>query len=386
MGHAGQHRFEQLRVGLRVVRQQQTMEKQPDLENRSPVDGGSSVKPHRSTVSLNAKAFWTVAAWLLLLCAHPAGAQIQDIHRISDGTFDSHVQYRRFDIPKGKAVEIANLEGPAKITYFYITDDGLPKFHPGLVLKVFWDDAKEPSINVPLADFFGAFERKAIDYQSRLLSINHHCYMSYLPMPFSKRARFLLANDGDEDYSRVIAYGIDYEKGTMFAGEKSRLHCAWRRSNPTKDSVHTLLEARGRGHYIGNFLYVHSRYAGWWGEGDTVFTVNGKAITHTPGTEDEYGSAWGFEHTFSYLDTGYLQMDNGRHRMYRWYAANPVRFQSSLKVQIQNQRWAEGSQIPSRDDYTSVVFWYQDQPQSVTLAPFAARTAPSQAVEYAKKP
>ncbi len=93
-----------------------------------------------------------------------------------------------------------------------------------------------------------------------------------------------------------------------------------------------------------------------------------------------------FERAFSYLDTGYLQMDNGRHRMYRWYAANPVRFQSSLKVQIQNQRWAEGSQIPSRDDYTSVVFWYQDQPQSVTLAPFAARTAPSQAVEYAKKP
>lgn len=340
----------------------------------------------QSMASLTAKAVWSMAAWLLFFCAGPTSAQMSDIFRLSDNTSHSHVQYHRFDIAKGKAVELANLQGPGKITYFYITDDGAPKLHPGLVLKVFWDDAREPSINVPLADFFGAFDTKTIDYQSRLLSINHHCYMSYLPMPFSKRARFVLANDGTEDYSRVIAYGIDYEKGQTFANEKSRLHCAWNRSNPTRESMHVLLQARGRGHYVGNFLYVHSRYEGWWGEGDTIFTVNGKPMTHTPGTEDEYGSAWGFDHTFSYLDAGYIQMENGRHRMYRWYAANPVRFQSSLKVEIQNQRWVDGSQTPSRDDYTSVAFWYQDQPQGVTLQPFSERIAPSQAVEYPKLP
>ncbi len=355
------------------------------------VAADSMVKRRRRMAGLSASGFsantfLTAAVWILFFCIHPARAQMPDIYRLSDSTSNSHVQYRRFDIPKGKAVEIANLQGPGKVTYFYITDDGLPKFHPGLVLKVFWDDAREPSINVPLADFFGAFETKTIDYESRLLSINHHCYMSYLPMPFSRRARFVLANDGSEDYSRVIAYGIDYEKGQTFANEKSRLHCTWKRSNPTRESAHTLLQARGRGHYVGNFLYVNSRYEGWWGEGDTVFTVNGKAMTHTPGTEDEYGSAWAFEHTFSYLDTGYIQMENGRHRMYRWYAANPVRFGSSLTVAIQNQRWLAHQQVPSRDDYTSVAFWYQDQPQGVTLQPFSERTAPSQAVEYPKQP
>jgi hypothetical protein len=46
------------------------------------------------------------------------------------------------------------------------------------VLKVFWDEAVEPSIRVPLWAFFGALERKTIDYQSLALRINHYCYMS----------------------------------------------------------------------------------------------------------------------------------------------------------------------------------------------------------------
>lgn len=334
-----------------------------------------------------ATALWAVAASCLLIAwPDPAGAQVHDIFRITDGTSDSHVEYHRFDIPRGKEVELANLQGPGKVTYFYITDDNQESgemFYPGLVLKVFWDDEKEPSINVPLSDFFGAFERKAIDYQSRFMSINHFCYMSYLPMPFSKRARFVLANDGEEDYSRVVAYGIDYEKSERFADEKSRLHCVWKRSNPTEGSVHTLLECTGRGHYVGSFLYVQSRYEGWWGEGDTIFSLDGKSITHTPGTEDEYGSCWGFGHTYSYLDSGYIQMEDGKNRMYRWYFANPVRFQKSLKVQIQNQRWAD-SQVPSRDDYTSVAFWYQEQPRGVALQPFKERVAPSRAAEYVK--
>ncbi len=35
--------------------------------------------------------------------------------------------------------------------------------------------------------------------------------MCYLPMPFSKQARFVLANDSEKEYNGLIAYGIDYE-------------------------------------------------------------------------------------------------------------------------------------------------------------------------------
>ena len=71
--------------------------------------------------------------------------------------------------------------------------------------------------------------------------------------------------------------------------------------------------------------------------------------------------------------------------MYRWYLANPVRFQKSLKVDIQNQRWHKG-QVKSGDDYTSVVFWYQtDRKQPVSLPPYAERIALSKAIHYDKK-
>jgi len=97
---------------------------------------------------------------------------------------------------------------------------------------------------------------------------------------------------------------------------------------------------------VGNFLQVHSRYPGWWGEGDTIFHIDGKTTTHTPGTEDEYGSCWGFEHTYSYLNSGYLLMEEEDHRMYRWYLPNPVRFQQLFKVEIQNQRYDNAQEPP----------------------------------------
>jgi hypothetical protein len=328
----------------------------------------------------------TQIAALTACCA--AAQNVQDVYRLSPGQFANHMEYHDIDLDPGKEVELASLAGPGLVTYFYITDSSSPgksgNFYAGLTLKVYWDDEKEPSIWVPLWDFFGALDRTPIDYQSALLQLNHRCFMSYLPMPFSTRARFVLANDGDVRYSRLVAYGIDYEKNAAYAMERSRLHCTWKRSNPTRDGLHTILEVNGSGHYVGNFLQVFTRYTGWWGEGDTIFDVDGKTMTHTPGTEDEYGSCWQFEHTFSYMYAGYIQNDAGKNRMYRWYVTNPVRFQKSLKVVIQNQRY-QGGQLPSKDDYTSVAYWYQDGAHPVpALQPFAERTAPTEAASYTK--
>jgi hypothetical protein len=151
---------------------------------------------------------------------------------------------------------------------------------------------------------FFAISGRALDYQSLPMQINHYCYMSYRPMPFSRHARFVLANDGNEVYSRSVAYGIDSERDQAYATEPSRLHVGWRRSNPVREGIHTLLDVTGRGQYIGDFLQVNTNYEGWWGEGDAIFHVDGRALTHAPGTEDEYGSTWGFGHTYSYSCSG----------------------------------------------------------------------------------
>jgi hypothetical protein len=341
------------------------------------------------------------AAAVILLCpllASPAAAQqLGDLYRVRDAVSGSHVEYHDVAVPKGKEVVLADLKGPAKVTYFYVTPIS------DMVLKIFWDDESQPSVLAPLGDFFGALRGKAVDYQSSPMQIEHGCYMCHLPMPFSKRARFVLANDSGKDYSTSMAYGIDYEQNQRYAAEKSRLHCTWRRSNPVPagappldrviaksqcggknniDTRHTILEVKGRGHYVGDFLHVSTKNTGWWGEGVTVFHVDGKTMVHTPGTEDEYGSCWAFGGTFAYPYCGYLLKEKGNNLMYRWYVANPVRFRQSLKVEIQDI-YEFG---PGADDFTSVAFWYQEEPHCpFTLQPFAERTAPSRAHLVVKK-
>jgi hypothetical protein len=324
--------------------------------------------------------FGIVAALSSLLPSRAVGQDLHDLYRIRDGVSDTHMEYHEVKLPPGKEVVLGDLKGPGKVTYWYITDSSGGKFYPGLVLKIFWDGADQPSVNVPLSDFFGAMGGHTIDYQSVPMQIEHFCYMCYLPMPFSERARFVLANDGDKEYRQSMAWGIDYEQDRRFAEEKSRLCCTWRRSNPTKEGMHTILDVRGRGHYVGNFLQVDTRFGGWWGEGDTIFHRDGKQITHTPGTEDEYGACWDFGNTYSYLYSGYLQHDKGHNRMYRWYLANPVRFRESLKVEIQNQHQNGTPTTTDADDYTCIAYWYQESPrQAVSLQPYAERTAPSKA-------
>jgi len=47
-----------------------------------------------------------------------------------------------------------------------------------LALKVFWDDEKSPSINLPLSDSFGAIASETIDRQSAVMQINHFYCLS----------------------------------------------------------------------------------------------------------------------------------------------------------------------------------------------------------------
>jgi hypothetical protein len=329
------------------------------------------------------ETFSGIAAPLLWAAAAGAafGQSASDLYRITDGVTGAVSAFHQVSVPKQNETVLAKLQGPGKVTYFYITDDTAGKWYPGLVLKVFWDDATEPSICVPLADFFGAVAGRSVDYQSAVMQINHACFMCYLPMPFSKSARFALANDGDRDYSQKVAFGIDSEQHPAYAGEKSRLHCEWRRGNPVTNGLHTVLEARGRGQYVGSILQAVSKSRDvWFGEGDTIFHLDGKTVTHSPGTEDEYGSCWEDPRwrTFSSMYCGHPLNENGVNRMYRWYVANPVRFQQGLKVEIQNQHDNGRPTTTDADDYTSLAFWYQEGPQRVAALPgFMERTAGS---------
>ena len=67
------------------------------------------------------------------LCIPRATAQGgAEIYQIKENVFRSHVEYHGVKIAKGGEVTLADLTGPGKVTYWYITDDKNGQWYPGL--------------------------------------------------------------------------------------------------------------------------------------------------------------------------------------------------------------------------------------------------------------
>ena len=58
-----------------------------------------------------------------------------------------------------------------------------------------------------------------------------------------------------------------------------------------------------------------------------------------------------------------LYQSQQRFGLYRWHVADPVRFDSDLRVTIQALGWRSGGRyLPLMDDIASVAYWYQMEP------------------------
>ena len=142
---------------------------------------------------------------------------------------------------------------------------------------------------------------------------------------------------------------------------------------------------RGKGQYVGAFLYVGLNNAGgWWGEGEVKFFMDGDTDFPTicgTGTEDYFGGAYNWDvngkyTTYSAPFMGMYQViqpdglyaSQQRFSMYRWHIMDPIRFERDLKVTIQDLGWRrEGRYLVRQDDMASVAFWYQTLPTAPLL-------------------
>jgi hypothetical protein len=95
----------------------------------------------------------------------------------------------RINIHAGETAEIMNVEGPGMISRIWITIDSRdPDYLRRITLRMYWDEEAEPSVEVPVGDFFGnAFEYK--HYTSRFLGMSSGGYYCYFPMPFNNSAK-----------------------------------------------------------------------------------------------------------------------------------------------------------------------------------------------------
>ena len=287
-------------------------------------------------------------------------------------------------IAAGQTFQMADIAGPGAIQHMWLTPTGAWR---NSILRIYWDDQEQPAVECPVGDFFGQGWGQVAYISSLAVCVNPGSgFNSYWEMPFQKRCRITLENRAAEEM--VLYYQITYVL-TEVPADCAYFHAQFRRVNPLPyGSVYTLLDGvRGQGHYVGTYMAWGSNNAGWWGEGESKFFMDGDAEYPTicgTGTEDYFCGAYGFEdprtHAYATYSTPYagfhqvikpdgLFASQTRLGMYRWHITDPIRFQQDLRVTIQALGWRSGGRyLPLQDDLASVAYWYQTLP----AAPFPA--------------
>ncbi len=296
-------------------------------------------------------------------------------------------------IEPGATLVLAEMDGPGEITHFWNTVSSPDPFYGrSLVLRFYWDGQEYPSVEVPLGDFFGMGHGAMESYTSQPAAISSfgRAKTCYWRMPFAKHARVTVTNESTEHRCDSFYYYLDWHSLASFPEDAAYFHAVYHQQFPAQPGNYTVLETRGRGHYVGTVYSVHQVELGWFGEGDDFFFIDGE---ETPslrgtGTEDYFNDAWGFRqfNTPYYgvsLWEGYFPGD--RVTAYRWHIEDPVPFATSLKVTMEHRGsiFTDGAdhlgQFIERPDWvSSVAFWYQDAPVAVAseLPAASARVAP----------
>ncbi|MBC7528233.1 MAG: DUF2961 domain-containing protein [Chthonomonadaceae bacterium] len=250
------------------------------------------------------------------------------------------------------------------------------EIHRQLILQMYWDGETSPSVVSPIGDFFGVGFGEQKDYQSLPLNEVSGGYNCYWAMPFHKSVRWTLTNRSKK---RVDAfyYNIDFTAYDKLPKETLHFHAQWNRENPTKPGQnYTILDAKGRGHFVGVALFMQNRKGRGLGflEGDEMIYLEGEktpSITGT-GTEDYFSSGWYYdrgEYSAPYHGINLKDTENGRISTYRWHIEDAMPFKRSIRVTIEH-----GTQNDHEGDYSSVAYWYQTEPHA-PFSPLPANAA-----------
>ena len=310
--------------------------------------------------------------------------------------------------------DFASIEGCGVIRHIWCTissklEDGIPAKYAlrRIVLRMYWDGETEPSVEAPLGDFFGMGYGMTRNFVSAAFSMNPQDgrgLCCYFPMPFQKSARLEIENQSD-GLLQFFFY-VDYEEVAKLPPNSGYFHACFRREqntngwaepvpgsvfknrgntpgqpgwypdmwaavNTTGDDNYIILEAFGKGKYVGCNLNidVFERQANdWYGEGDDMIFIDGEPwppTLHGTGTEDYFNTAFCPQQEFCTPYHGITLYSGeqagfpwgGKNSMYRLHILDPIHFEKSIKVTIEH-----GHANKLSNDYSSTAYWYQTEP------------------------
>ena len=308
----------------------------------------------------------------------------------------------RVTLRPGETATLAEIDGAGSVNHIWITvahehmtttpQTLEPDVLRSLLLRMYWDGEDEPSVLVPLGDFFGVGHGRTANFVSAPLQMSPQDgkgFNCFFHMPFAAGARIEVTSELAEE-SVYLYYYVDYEAYDHLEGGLGRFHAQWRRSNPcpgpgqqpggtnedfllrgtnlTGDGNYVILEAEGRGHYAGCVLSIRNLRGtsqwNWYGEGDDMIFIDGDTwppTLHGTGTEDYFNTAWCPSESYHAPYHGITLPGSanwaGEIGLYRFHIEDPVTFTERIRVTIEH-----GHANKRSDDYASVAYWYQEEP------------------------
>jgi hypothetical protein len=301
----------------------------------------------------------------------------------------------RIYIESGESRVIADIKGMGCINHIWCTIAGEnfieeKNYLRKIVVLMYWDGEENPSVEVPIGDFFGMGHAQCHNYVSAPLQMSPQdgkSFNCWFPMPFLTNAKIKILNECDKQI--IFYYYIDYEEYNQMPKGLLRFHASWNRECPTKGieqgnmtnrewlfegknttgkGNYVILEARGKGHYVGCNINIHNLRDtakwDWPGEGDDMIFIDGDKwppSLHGTGTEDYFNMAWcpNQEYSAPYHGITLGGKDNwkGKISYYRYHIQDPIMFKKSIKVTIEH-----GHNNHRFDDWSSTSYWYQTEP------------------------
>jgi len=327
-------------------------------------------------------------------------------------SFDRDGRNRDWRVAKpGQTVVMADIEGPGKITHIWTAQHTRLR---DVLIRMTWDDAKHPSVECPIGDFFCLGHNIVNSFENAFFTASANepykfggsaALNSFVPMPFRKRAKIELVNEGKGDHP--FWFYVDYEQWPEWPADTGYFHAEFRRTypfggwapeiavnSPPADVVnmgrdawngnYVILDTKGKGTYLGCNLSVTNFAGQWWGEGDDMIWVDGykwPPDLHGTGSEDYLSNAWGmqdvrfwrsgstiWEHDRRTGTNTEWRAHGGYQTSYVFHVANPVYFRKQIKVTIEA---GHGNHLAN--DVCSVAYWYAAAPTKILPPPPVAK-------------
>jgi hypothetical protein len=292
-------------------------------------------------------------------------------------------------IASGERVVLADIKGPGTLRHIWMALSWVrPELMRALRLEGFYDGMSEPSISVPVVDFFGLPHGRATEFYSQLITVPEgRGVNSYIPMPFGRSVRMELVNESDKDVPGLV-YQIDYTLEPLLPERTHYLHATFRRENPTtlrRDFVVTE-GLRGPGRFLGCVVGIRMLDDAFYGEGEMKIYRDGDGDSPTvcgTGLEDYVGSAFGLNrHYGPYAGTPlWLSAPDAAKdplsrpdflSFYRWHIPDPIMFSKDLRVTLQQIGWIpkfkskeeferyKATRLPATKDWPATEDWHKD--------------------------